>query len=250
MTGLWFFPHIFIVVPEKIFLNILNSLSGLRYASFPWKYSKIPFSLWKRKGESEWAAVLQHLLPRQPCPAGPCWQRQPGPSVCPLFPRCLCTIWSWDLLLNGWTQVQALSLESYLSKNTVQCLGNSGGNQVVFPSTNLLTTKPGPRGLVALISCAKTLESLPDKRGNNFYLWELPGNTALYFCSAPLQAKLISVVLWEEETSAAQSLPTPCLIPWLIFPGTEPGSVIPHLQWGQWLETPLQVMLLPQRVEP
>lgn len=106
-------------------------------------------------------------------------------------------------------------------------------------------------GFVALVSCAKTLESLPPKRGNNFFfLWELPGDIALYFCSAPLWAKQISVILWEEETSAVQSLPTPGLIPWLIFPGKEPGSAIPHLQWGQWLGTPLQEMLLPQRVGP
>lgn len=150
-------------------------------------FKDIIFYLWKWKGEAEWVAVLQYLLPCQLCPAEvaeAAWAQHlslvpkghPRGASAPFEAEIYCWkggLWSRD---SAWRVTYPEILFS--------AWGVVEENGVVFPSLPLLTTKPGPRGFVALIFCSKTLESLPEKRGNNFF--SVRAAWKHYFCSAPL----------------------------------------------------------------
>lgn len=220
------------------------------------RYIYIFFPLWKGKGEAEGAAVLQHPLPCQVCPAGPSWQRHqcslgtasvpcPQGASAPLEAKIYC--WEGGLCFRD--SAWRVSYPGTL----VSAWGAGEGAELFSQACPFRPQSQAQGGFVAPYLLLRLWKVCQKKEVIFFFfvcVWELPGNIALYFYSAPLQAKQIRTLLWEEETCAAQSLPAPGLIPWLIFPGKEPGSIIPHLQWGQWLETPLGVLLLPQRAEP
>lgn len=83
-----------------------------------------------------------------------------------------------------------------------------------------LTTKSGPRGILALISRAQTLEILPDKRGNNFFFCDSCLETVLssLFPLCTLWENQISLVLGEEETAPWFKAFLLMAYPWAGFP--------------------------------